>query len=152
MTILFKSFGEWTRQANLNLYKWAGDCLSMQTRTIILIAIVAVALLGAIGTFTGMVVGPNAEYDRFALCLSESGAKMYGAFWCSACNAQKRQFGSSFEHITYVECSLADRSGQTSACKQAEITAYPTWILPDGERKIGVVEFSELAEATGCEL
>ncbi len=37
--------------------------------------------------------------------LKEAGAKMYGAFWCSHCNAQKEYFGQeAMTNFPYVEC------------------------------------------------
>jgi hypothetical protein len=43
-------------------------------------------------------------YDAFAQCLTDKGAVMYGAEWCSHCKAQKAAFGDSFRLIKYVEC------------------------------------------------
>jgi len=34
--------------------------------------------------------------DTFAKCLNESGAVEYGVYWCSACEAQEKDFGQSF--------------------------------------------------------
>lgn len=87
--------------------------------------------------------------DAFAKCLTENGAKMYGAFWCPHCTDQKEAFGSSWEHITYIECSKPDKT-QTEFCTQAGIASYPTWEFADGNREVGKLEFSVLAEKTGC--
>lgn len=90
-----------------------------------------------------MSLGP--EMDRFAQCLTEKGAVEYGAYWCSACEAQKKDFGASFEYINYVECGY-----DPSACSDIQYT--PTWILSDGERLVGRQPLEVLAEKTGCEL
>jgi thiol-disulfide isomerase/thioredoxin len=46
------------------------------------------------------------KYDAFAQCISDSGAKFYGAYWCPHCQAQKLLFGKSVEKLPYVECAL----------------------------------------------
>ena len=35
--------------------------------------------------------------------LKETGAKMYGAFWCSHCEDQKETFGAGASDLPYVE-------------------------------------------------
>ena len=46
----------------------------------------------------------STAYSRaLAAHLRASGAKMYGAFWCSHCADQKEEFGSGAD-IPYVEC------------------------------------------------
>jgi hypothetical protein len=92
------------------------------------------------------------EYDTFAKCLEDSGAKFYGAYWCSHCNNQKDMFGASAKKIPYIECSLPNRAGQTSICAQAEINGYPTWEFPDGSRQSGSLSLNVLAERSGCDL
>lgn len=92
------------------------------------------------------------QYDDFAKCLSDSGVKMYGAYWCSHCKNQKEMFGNSWKHINYIECSLPNNSGQTTDCKQAGITAYPTWEFQDGERAQGELSFEDLSQYSNCEL
>lgn len=81
--------------------------------------------------------------------LDESGAKFYGAFWCPACQEQKRHFGSSADRLPYVECNPYGRGGGLSeACASRDISRYPTWII-DGSRLQGVVEPEELARESG---
>lgn len=100
------------------------------------------------------VVMPNmpGQYDDFAKCLSDSGAKMYGTFWCSHCNEQKEMFGNSWKHMNYIECSTPDGNKQTAICTADGIRAYPTWEFPGGERDTGVFSFQELSQKTGCAL
>ncbi len=95
---------------------------------------------------------PKQNYDSFASCLTEKGAVMYGAFWCSHCQEQKKMFGDSFEYVNYVECSLPDGKSQTEVCLKKDIKGYPTWEFEDGERLDGKIEFATLAEKTGCTL
>tara|TARA_Y100000310_G_C20665617_1_gene807316 strand:- start:566 stop:1048 length:483 start_codon:yes stop_codon:yes gene_type:complete len=92
------------------------------------------------------------EYDDFARCLTNSGAKEYGAYWCSSCQQQKALFGRSFENINYIECSLPNQGGQNEICNDAGIESYPTWEFSDGEKVSGVMSLERLGAITGCEL
>lgn len=89
------------------------------------------------------------KFDSFAQCLNDNDVKMYGAYWCSACEQQKKLFGSAFRHVDYVECS-SPGSQSFDLCPDIEST--PTWEGPDGERTIGVMSLSTLADEYGCEL
>lgn len=91
------------------------------------------------------------KYDDFAQCITESGAKEFGAFWCPNCKAQQELFGRSFKYIDYVECSLPNQA-QNELCKSEGITGYPTWEFGDGSRQEGYITLQQLAEKTGCEL
>jgi len=92
------------------------------------------------------------KYDNLAQCLTDKGVKMYGAYWCSHCKAQKEMFGTSFGKVNYIECSLAGGQGQTTECKEAGIESYPTWEFKDGSRLSGEVSLETLGEKSGCEL
>lgn len=95
--------------------------------------------------------GPG-ELDEFATCIDESGAKFYGAYWCSHCQNQKDMFGKSKKYLPYVECSTPSGNGQTLACEEAGIESYPTWVFPDGAQEVGEQSLEELASKTGCSL
>lgn len=71
--------------------------------------------------------GAIVNYDNFAKCLTEKGVKMYGAYWCSHCQNQKKAFGDSFKYVTYIECADPNSQGQLEVCTKAGITGYPTW-------------------------
>lgn len=115
-----------------------------------LIVILVLAFIVSACSLGGSKTDP--KLDRFASCLTEKGAKMYGAFWCSHCKAQKEEFGSSWEKIIYIECSLPSGQGQTEICTQAGIEGYPTWEFADGTRKSGELSLEYLASKTGCSL
>ena len=102
--------------------------------------------------YTPGVDAESGKYDLFAQCVNNSGAKMYGAYWCSHCKTQKESFGDSFSFINYVECSLPNNAGQNEICKEAGVDSYPTWEFGDGLRINGFVTLEKLAERTGCEL
>ena len=97
---------------------------------------------------TGQVPSPA---TAFAQCLTEKGAKMYGAWWCPHCTKQKVLFGNAFDKVTYVECSDATKQ-MVPLCVSAGIKNYPTWEFADGSRVTGEQSFAALAQKTGCEV
>lgn len=106
-------------------------------------------ILVVIGLFFINTVTPGNQ-DAFAQCIKDSGAKFYGAFWCSHCQAQKQAFGKSEKLLPYIECSTSDAKGQTDVCKDAGVTSYPTWVFTDGSRLSGEQSHETLAEKTKC--
>jgi len=97
--------------------------------------------------------GGNAEsneLDSFAKCLTDGGAKMYGAYWCGHCKDQKKMFGDSWKYVDYIEC--AEGQGQTAECQAAGITGYPTWEFADGSRMSGSIPLQQLGSVTNCPL
>lgn len=90
------------------------------------------------------------KLDTFAQCITDSGAKFYGAYWCPHCQAQKNAFGKSAKLLPYIECSTPDGKGQLDVCKQAGVTGYPTWIFADATQASGEVPLKNLAEKTNC--
>ena len=95
----------------------------------------------------------SGEHDSLAQCLADKGVKMYGAWWCPHCQAQKKDFGDSFKLINYIECAAGNPgSGQTQECNDAKIEGYPTWEFADGTRLSGEQTFNKLAETAGCEI
>lgn len=92
------------------------------------------------------------SYDEFAQCLTDNNVKMYGAYWCPHCAAQKDLFGSSFKNINYIECSLPEKAGQTQICMEEGIQTYPTWEFADSSRSEGVQSLEQLRSKTGCSL
>lgn len=92
------------------------------------------------------------RYDTFASCLKEKNLTFYGAFWCPHCQEQKALFGKSAKLLPYVECSTPDGQDQTPICKEKQITQYPTWQLPNGERREGTLPLQELSDISGCPL
>jgi len=128
----------------------------MKKSTIVLSVLLLLAVgytawrLGANSSITGAAT-TESKYDAFAKCLTEKGVVMYGAYWCPHCQNQKKMFGSSWEYVDYVECSLPNKAGQTEICKEKGIEGYPTWDI-HGEFHSGELSFEKLAELTGCVL
>jgi hypothetical protein len=100
---------------------------------------------------------PKAEsgspMDRFAKCLADKGATMYGVFWCDHCREQKEKFGDSFKYASYVECVTQDAPRTLiPECKALGIKHTPTWIFSDGEHVEGVMGLDQLAAKTHCKM
>ncbi len=91
------------------------------------------------------------KMDAFAQCLTDAGAKFYGAYWCPHCQNQKRLLENS-KKLPYVECSTPNGQAQTPVCIDAKITGYPTWDFADGSRLDGEQTLETLAEKTNCSL
>lgn len=117
-----------------------------------LLAIMAIAILGvAVAAFVlsqsaQEPVYPEGALDNFAKCMTQNGAAMYGASWCSHCQEQKALFGSSFQYIKFVDCEESP-----DLCTAAGITGFPTWII-NGEKHMGTKPLDILAVYSGCEL
>lgn len=91
----------------------------------------------------------GSENNALAKCLTEKGAKMYGAYWCPHCNDQKTEFGSAFQYITYVECDPQGQNANPQACSDAGVGGYPTWVI-DGKKYEGAQSLDNLKSLAGC--
>jgi hypothetical protein len=89
----------------------------------------------------------TSSLDNFAKCLSEKGVELYVLKTCPHCAHQKEMFGESLKYLKYIECSE-----NYDLCTQKRIEAVPTWILPNGERLVGVQSLEVLSQKTGCKL
>jgi len=120
------------------------------------IGVIAVAIIAAMVLLNTALAGyatadstppEPGEFDGLAKCLSENGFKMAGAEWCSACKKQKQLFGASFQFVDYKDCGK-----EGDYCIGNEVQYYPTWILPAGEKLVGVQSLEKLASLSGCEI
>ena len=75
------------------------------------------------------------------------GARFYGAWTCPACFKKMNLFGKQAGvELPYVECRKPKQlQEQAEAFNAAEIRAYPTRVLPDGRRKVGVQSLEALS-------
>ncbi|MBT4651264.1 hypothetical protein HOC13_01960 [Candidatus Woesearchaeota archaeon] len=87
------------------------------------------------------------DLNTFTDCLTENGAKLFGASWCPHCQQQKDLFGDSFKNLDYTECTE-----QQQKCSEEAITGLPTWKFADGSIAMGTQELAQLAKKTGCSL
>ncbi len=115
---------------------------------------ILVAVAAALETFLYVTSLPPAigEYDAFAKCVADTSTTFYGAFWCSHCADQKREFGDAAKYLPYVECSTPDAQGETAACKAMGITGYPTWVFPGNATATGEQTLETISAKTGCPL
>lgn len=123
----------------------------MKKSTIYFIILIA-AIITAMIIFKSSKSSAGEEYNEFAQCLTDSGVKMFGAFWCPHCQNQKKLFGVSWNRINYVECSTPDGNSQTQICIDEKIQSYPTWELADKSRVNGELTLQELSSRSGCQL
>ena len=113
----------------------------------------AVILLLLIGAYLAGRYYKNHKYDSFARCLASKNAKMYGLYWCPHCADQKREFGTAFHYVPYVECaSKNDPHELTPECKAAGVKLFPSWQFENEPPKEGVLTMQELSQKTGCSL
>ena len=92
------------------------------------------------------------QLASIAQCLTDKGAKMYGAVWCSHCKKQKDAFGEAFQYINYVECDPQTDLEGAKECLDKNIEGVPAWHFPDGTKKTGEASPQELAEIAGCSI
>ncbi|MBU0624887.1 hypothetical protein KKF05_00935 [Patescibacteria group bacterium] len=116
---------------------------------------ILILLVTAYGTYRLIVrqsvEPPQTASAELAQCITDSGAKLYGTFWCPHCQRQKELFGEAIQYIAYVECTEnGQRNLMSEACKQAEIDSFPTWIFGDGSRYSGEMSLEDIAKRTDC--
>jgi hypothetical protein len=92
------------------------------------------------------------NYDAFAKCLAAKPVVMYGLYWCEHCADQKKEFGSSFQYVQYVECGIKGSRAEAPACIEAGVKNFPAWKFPDGSVIEGVRPLEFLSEKSECPL
>jgi hypothetical protein len=121
-----------------------------ETKKVILYVVIAALFAGA---YLAGRYYKNHKYDSFAKCIATKNARMYGLYWCPHCADQKREFGSSFHYVPYIECaSENDPHELTPACKAAGVKLFPSWQFGADPPKEGVLTLQELSQKTGCSL
>lgn len=95
-------------------------------------------------------MAPSYE-TQLADYLANTGAKMYGAYWCPHCARQKQLFGqAAAQLIPYIECDPQGANANVDLCNTIGITAYPTWQI-NGEFYLGAQSLKRLAIISGFE-
>ena len=103
----------------------------------------------------GTVGEPLRDSSEEAVVLADHlrsiGARFFGAWTCPACFRQMNLFGKQAgADVTYVECRKPKQlPEQAEACNAEKIRAHPTWVLPDGRRKVGVQSLEALSRWSG---
>ncbi|MAR05931.1 MAG: thioredoxin [Cyanobium sp. NAT70] len=81
--------------------------------------------------------------------LTNSGAVIYTAYWCSHCTDQKKMFGKeASQKLKIVECAPDGRNSETSLCQRKGIEGFPSWEI-NGKLDSGVKPLDRLAELSG---
>jgi hypothetical protein len=125
---------------------------SLRRIRIAIIVMFAICAALAIFVYVQGLPPPAHLYDALAKCIAQSSTTFYGAYWCPHCAEQKTKFGTGAQYLPYVECAIQGTSTQTQACIDHNIVQYPTWVLADGSRLVGVQTPQTLAQKTGCAL
>eukprot|EP00929_Paragymnodinium_shiwhaense_P107923 TRINITY_DN74272_c0_g1_i1.p1 TRINITY_DN74272_c0_g1~~TRINITY_DN74272_c0_g1_i1.p1 ORF type:complete len:413 (-),score=84.88 TRINITY_DN74272_c0_g1_i1:138-1376(-) len=82
-----------------------------------------------------------------AEALKSQGATMYGTYWCGYCDKQRQLFGKeAWAKVPYVECDPRAAGSQPKACDAKGVGGYPTWVLGNGEKLVGIVGLEALEE------
>jgi hypothetical protein len=89
--------------------------------------------------------------DKFAHCLSDKNAVVYGLFWCPHCKEQEESFQSAFQFVHYEECGTPEHTEQ-KRCNDLGLKFFPTWQFADGDRHEGLMPLADLSKKTGCAL
>ncbi len=101
--------------------------------------VAVITLIGTLGIYNfrvaddsgpGIPVVNNSGAAEISLArhLTQTGAVMYGAYWCSHCHDQKELFGKqAFQDINYVECDPGGKNPQPDLCREKGVKSYPTW-------------------------
>ncbi len=126
-------------------------CYDIYTMKTIIILVVILGSIGGLIAYNNYQSKQPGLYDDLAQCLTKNGVKMYGAYWCPHCQAQKKAFGNSWKFIDYIECALPGGQGQTKECTDAKIEGYPTWVNKDNKRVSGEQSMSALTDFGGCQ-
>jgi uncharacterized membrane protein/glutaredoxin len=95
---------------------------------------------------------------QLAKHLKNSGAVMYGAYWCPHCCEQKLLLGKqAMKEFSYVECAEGGKDAQTDVCRReleesskqtGQRAGFPTWKI-NGKYFSGIKKLPELAQASG---
>lgn len=88
--------------------------------------------------------------QSLAAHLQETGAVMYGAYWCPFCAEQKEMFEDAAADLPYVECDPEGENPEPERCAAQNLEGYPSWQI-DGELHTGMLSLRELAELSGFE-
>ena len=107
------------------------------------VGILAVFIIGGIFLTVKLT---TKDYGKFAQCLKDKGAVIYGNDWCLYTQKEKNLFGSAFSKLDYVICDENKK-----LCDQKNIRITPTWEI-NGKMYEQVQPLKNLAALSGCPL
>jgi len=117
----------------------------MNKKILFVIILIFLAIIFTAFYFYKPATTTNARLDNFAKCLASKNITMYGTYNCPHCLNEKKAFGSSFQYVSYVECTR-----EPDKCVKAGITEVPTWAFPDGRKFVGEQGPEKLSQESGC--
>lgn len=117
----------------------------MNKKILFVIILIFLAIIFTAFYFYKPAATTNAGLDDFAKCLASKNITMYGTYNCSHCLNEKKAFGSSFQHVSYVECTQ-----EPNKCIDAGILEVPIWVFPDGRKLAGEQGLEKLSQESGC--
>lgn len=145
MTVIF-ALVTYQRPRALPNFNWGGWLAKTAP---VAAAIIIVLHLNYIGILGDAPKAEDLQTRALAIHLAQSGAKMYGAYWCPHCQEQKRFFGESASRLPYVECSPnGQNAAQAAECQSMGVQSYPTWFI-NGKKIEEVMTLQQLADASG---
>ena len=98
---------------------------------------------------TSVPSGADSANVALASHLKGIGAKMYATFWCGVCRRQEQEFGAeALRLLNIIECDPRGKNAQPTLCRQANISAYPTWEIK-GQFYQGGMSLETLADLSG---
>ncbi len=118
----------------------------MNKKILFVIILIFLAIIFAAFYFCKPATTTN-KLDDFAKCLASKNITMYGTYNCPHCLNEKKAFGSSFQYVSYVECTQ-----EPNKCVDAGIMEVPTWVFPDGKKLVGEQGLEKLSQESGCPL
>lgn len=86
--------------------------------------------------------------QRLAQHLQDTGAIMYGAYWCPHCHRQLEMFKGGVDQVPYLECDPRGENAEPQRCRDRGLQGYPTWEI-EGQLYPGVRSLEELARHSG---
>ncbi|TWU03887.1 tandem-95 repeat protein [Neorhodopirellula pilleata] len=90
---------------------------------------------------------PGLNLVALAKWLGDQGFEFYGAEWCPFCTEQKQLFEDGGEYLPFTDITLPNETrSQDPQFASLNITQYPTWILPDNSRLVGVQSIETLMQ------
>jgi uncharacterized membrane protein len=149
LAVLGHRWSDWGKQALVALVVAMITLLSiMAIHTPLRTGSPPISQTGATGAAIVTTSGP-AEL-ALAQHLRDSGAVMYGTWWCRFCHQQKLWFGAEATAILpIVECDPQGQNSQVAVCQAQEgLQGYPTWKI-NGELHPGLLSLQQLAELSG---
>lgn len=111
--------------------------------TVVLLLLVAITIFSYTFYLRSKMPG---QYDKFAECITEKGAIIYGNDFCSYTNKQLNFFGKSKKYLNYIKCAE-----NKELCDSKFIKITPTWEI-NGKMYTQVQSFERLSELTDCKI